>query len=74
MFQNVNELKTTQRQKIASALNLGITVQPYVVDVGNINEADSSMQYYTIIDDVHFQLETLLKAIDLCFKLFHVLN
>jgi len=32
------------------------------------------MQYYTIIDDVHFQLETLLKAIDLCFKLFHVLN
>lgn len=30
------------------------------------------MQYFTIIDD--FQLETLLKAIDLCFKLFHVLN
>jgi len=74
MFQNVNELKTTQRQKIASALNLGITVQPFVVVVGNINEADSSMQYYTIIDDVHFLLETLLKAIDLCFKLFHVLN
>jgi len=53
---------------------LGLTVQPYVVVVGNINETDSSMQYFTIIDDVQFLLETLLKAIDLCFKLFHVLN
>lgn len=53
---------------------MGITVQPYDVVVGNINETDSSMQYFTIIDDVHFQLETLLKAIDLCFKLLHVLN
>lgn len=41
--------------------------------VANINEADSSMQYYTIVDDIHCHLETLLKAIDLCFKLFHVL-
>ncbi|XP_050063205.1 uncharacterized protein LOC126552528 [Aphis gossypii] len=73
-IQNVNELKTTHRQKIDSALSLGLTVQPYVVVVGNINEADSSMQYFTIIDDVQFLLETLLKAIDLCFKLFHVLN
>jgi len=74
MFQNDNELTTPQQQKIASALNLGITVQPYYVVVGSINEADSSMHYYTIIDDVHFQIETSLKAIDLCFKLFNVLN
>jgi len=64
----------THRQKIDSALSLGLTVQPYVVVVGNINGEDSSMQYFTIIDDVQFLLENLLKAIDLCFKLFHVLN
>jgi hypothetical protein len=61
IFQNVNELKTTHRQNIASALNLGISVQPYVVVVGNINEADSYMQYFTITDDVHFQLKNLIK-------------
>jgi hypothetical protein len=55
-------MKTTHRQKIALALNFGITVQPYVlVVVGNINEIDNSMQYFTIIDKVHFQLENLNK-------------
>jgi hypothetical protein len=71
-------MKTTHRQKIATALNLGITVQPYIVVVGNINEADNSMLYFTIIDDVHLQLKNLNKKFntqyfDKRFRAFNVI-
>lgn len=51
----------------------GSTVQPYVVIVGDVNGQDP-LYYYTIINDIQYQLETAVKAIDLCFKLYHVLN
>lgn len=38
------------------------------------NTTDSSMQYFTIIDDVQYLLETPIKAVDICFKVFYVLN
>jgi hypothetical protein len=56
-----------------------MTVQPYVVVVGNINETDSSMQYFTIVDDVHFQLKNLNKKLntqyfDKHFQAFNVIS
>jgi hypothetical protein len=72
-------MKTTYREKIASALNLDIIVQPYIVVVGNINEADSFMQYFIIIDDVHLQLKNLNKKFntqyfDKHFQAFNVMS
>jgi len=56
IFQNVNELKTTQRQKIASALNLGITVQPYVVVVGNMKQVPEKSELW----DLYIVLKKIL--------------
>lgn len=50
------------------ALTCGSTVQPYVVVVGDVDGQDSTY-YYTIINNTQYQLETAVKAIDLCFKL-----
>jgi len=58
---------------VEKALTCGSTVQPYVVVVGDIDGQDSTY-YYTIINNTQYRLETAVKAIDLCFKLYHVLN
>lgn len=55
------------------AITIGSTVQPYVVIVGN-DDVDNPTHYYTIINDTQYQLETAIKAVDVCFKLYHVLN
>jgi len=58
---------------VDKALTCGSTVQPYVIIVGDVDGQDSTY-YYTIINNTQYQLETAVKAVDLCFKLYHVLN
>lgn len=38
------------------------------------DDVDNPTHYYTIINDIQYQLETAIKAVDVCFKLYHVLN
>lgn len=52
---------------------MGLTVQPYVVVIGNVDGLDS-LKSYTVINDTQYILETPIKAIDICFKAFHSLN
>jgi len=78
-FQNVNDLKTEISNKVDKAFSLGLTVQPFVVYVGDdcsLNEKSSNnpFSFYTIINETHFKVETILKAFDVCFKSFHTLN
>jgi len=61
------------QQKKDRALSLGLTVQPYVVVIGDIDGLDP-IHAYTIIDNTQYLLETPIKAIDVCFKAFHSLN
>ncbi|XP_050060631.1 uncharacterized protein LOC114127207 isoform X2 [Aphis gossypii] len=68
-----NELKTLHQQKKDRALFLGLTVQPYVVVIGDIDGLDP-IHAYTIIDNTQYLLETPIKAVDVCFKAFHSLN
>ncbi|XP_063370220.1 uncharacterized protein LOC134658468 [Cydia amplana] len=53
-------------------LKKGLTCQPVVIciepDVENITE------FYVYFDDVTYQPESLLKAVDICFKTFHVFD
>jgi len=48
------------------AVAYGITVQPYIVIVGfnQINNPDC----YVVIENSEFNVETPLKALDICFK------
>ncbi|KYN15961.1 hypothetical protein ALC57_11798 [Trachymyrmex cornetzi] len=48
-----------------------ISVQPYVIVVGSITNVSDS---YVIIDEVLYSTESTLEALDICFKVFHVLK
>lgn len=67
---------TTFDEKINSRkqalLNRGDTLQPLIVIVGpEINNINS---IYVYLDGMKYFMESLLKAVDVCFKLFHALN
>jgi hypothetical protein len=61
-------------QKVNRAFINNLTVQPYIAIVGNIEDASSVLNYYTIIDNIYYKLETPIKALDICFKSFNALN
>lgn len=54
-----------------STFKCGLTVQPYIVIVENIEELNSTISYYTVINDIYYKLETPIKTLDICFKSFH---
>jgi len=47
-------------------------VQAYVVIVGLSTTVE--IEYYAVIEDTYYKLETVVKAFDVCFKSFHTLN
>lgn len=55
----------------------GLTVQPYILIVGSIfqnGNASDHIQSFVVINDTKYELETPLKAVDVCFKAFFTLN
>jgi hypothetical protein len=72
--QNSNDIKTTHEQKVNRAFINNLTVQLYIAIVGNIEDASSVLNYYTVIDNIYYKLETPIKALNICFKSFHALN
>lgn len=49
-----------------------LKVQPFIIVVGpEINEPDN---FLVIIDDQQYETSSALKAIDICFKSYHVFN
>ncbi|XP_072766491.1 uncharacterized protein [Anoplolepis gracilipes] len=48
---------------------LKITLQSYIVILGSLSEVK---EIYVQIDDILYKTNSTLKAIDVCFKIFHV--
>lgn len=49
-----------------------MSIQPYVLVLGDsLLEAS---QFFVILDDIVYEVETMIKAVDTCFKVFFVLN
>lgn len=48
---------------------LKITLQPYIVILGSVNEVKEN---YVQVDDILYKTNSTLEAIDVCFKTFHV--
>lgn len=61
---------TRRRQETATKLKQ--TVQPYIIAVGlHLTEIEA---FYIVIDDIMYKMENALKAVDILFKIFQVLN
>lgn len=58
-------------EKYVAAKKRGITVQPFLLIAGHIQENPS---FFVVIDKHMYVLESALKALDVCFKTFFALN
>lgn len=72
IFQIPGELERVKRLRQEAATKLKETVQPYIIAlVPQITDIEA---FYIIIDDVMYKMENILKAVDILYKIFQVLN
>lgn len=64
----MNEDKTKKAQQ------LGQNLQPYMIFVQDSELENNITDFYVIINNHFFKLESALKAVDICFKSFFSLN
>lgn len=68
-FQSVADIQNTLEERKRKLSAFGLTFQPTPVAVGqNLETIDTA---YVFIDDHLHQIPTLLKAVDLTFKIIH---
>jgi len=66
------ELQDTVSRRKEKYSKLGVTLQPLIIIVGpNCNEIS---QYFILVDDTYYVLNSILTAVDCCFKIIHALN
>ncbi|XP_060846086.1 uncharacterized protein LOC132925734 [Rhopalosiphum padi] len=65
----VKETITRRKEKYA---RLGITLQPLVIMVGP--DINSISQYFVFVDETYYVLNSIVHAVDCCFKVIHALN
>lgn len=66
------ELEKVKRRRQETATKLKEIVQPYIIVVGLHFTAIEA--FYIVIDDVLYKMENVLKAVDILYKIFQVLN
>lgn len=71
-MQLIADITKIQEEKRKAAVDLGITLQPFIIAVGPSN-ADIS-DVFISVDDTLYKVSSVLKAIDLCFKIFQVFD
>lgn len=71
-FQIPGDVKKLMRERSAKLGAMGLTLQPSIVVVGESLCAITAI--YVCINDVMFLLPDIVKALDVCFKAFFVLN
>lgn len=68
----ISDIQRVLEDKKAHCLAHGLTVQPFIMVIGvNSNNIE---QFFVIIEDTKYKFTTFLKALDLVFKTFQVLN
>lgn len=66
------ELQDTVSRRKDKYSKLGVTLQPLIIIVGpNCNEIS---QYFILVDDTYYVMNSILTALDCCFKIIHALN
>lgn len=68
----IGDLERVKRTKRDNAAKLKDTVQPYIIAVGP--QLTTVEAVYIVIDDVMYKVENILKAVDILYKIFQVLD
>lgn len=71
-LKSYSELQETVTRRKNKYAQLGCTLQPFIIIVGpSINEI---AQFYVYVDNTYYVLNSIVGAIDCCFKVIHALN
>lgn len=62
------DIEEVHRQKIDRLYEMGLTVQPYIIGVGN--DLTDVRNFYIMVDKIRYRFDSPLKALDICFKIF----
>lgn len=65
-------MERVKRRRQERATKLKETVQPYIIAIGP--QLTAIEAFYIIIDDIMYKMENVLKAVDILYKIFQVLN
>ena len=57
------------QEEIKKRIEKKIPIQPFVIIVGNLKSPTEILVYF---DEIKYKCTTIIKAIDICFKIFHV--
>lgn len=68
----INDLKIQLQSLREFYKSRNLTLQPLVIVVGL--DLKNLTEFYVSYDNILFKLPTILKAIDCCFKIFHVFS
>ncbi|XP_071578556.1 uncharacterized protein [Temnothorax nylanderi] len=65
------DITKIRQEAIDEAKETQTSVQPYIIVVGSISNVSNT---YVTIDEVLYSTDSMLEALDVCFKAFHVLQ
>lgn len=72
LLQNQSEILTQTALRQDEYLVKGLTCQPVIIAVGPSMKEVS--EFYVKFESIMYKIDTLLKAVDVCFKIIHVFN
>jgi hypothetical protein len=64
-------MKSVLQRRRDKLFALGVRMQPVVVVLGQLTAPTAA---YVVVDETTWQLSSPLKAVDICFKTYHVLH
>lgn len=70
-FQTDNNVQVSIDKQIDFMKKNKLTLQPYVIAVGSLEEVT---HFFVVLNDIKYKFQSIVMAIDFCFKLFFVLN
>ncbi|KYN02842.1 hypothetical protein ALC62_06329, partial [Cyphomyrmex costatus] len=67
----IADITKIQENRRKVAIDLGITLQPFIIAVGSLQDISD---FFVAVDNILYKVPSILKAIDLCFKIFQVFD
>lgn len=71
--QTYGGIEEVRQERRNHALSKNITVQPYLIVVGDKNQ-NLVESVYLCINDIIYEMPSIITGLDVCFQSFHVLN
>lgn len=65
------QLQEQQQKRQEKYLDLGLTIQPYIIVAGPLKKITSR---YVVVDNIVYEMPNIIKTVDTCFKIIWALN